>query len=415
MNYAGERIGTGTAAVVERRRGGVDQPFAALTLLLLTIGVVMVLSASYARAYYSEATGHNAAYYFMRQLGFALAGVGAMYALSLFPMRFYRRMSFIVLAGAVGLLALVPFIGVSQGDAKRWISLGFTTFQPSEIAKIGVILYFAALICKFKGRMRTVRYGILPFAGVLLVVVALLVMEPHFSAAIIIIAIGAVMLFLGGVRLYWFVGALVAAGAALGVVMTFFPYASSRISTWLDPFANTSGNGYQIVQSLYAIGSGGLFGLGLGQGRQKYLYLPEEHNDFIFPVVCEELGFVGAVIVIVLFVLFLVQGFWIAFHAENRFCTLVGIGIMAQIAWQVFCNIAVVTNTLPNTGISLPFFSSGGTSLILLLAEMGVMVNIGRNGERARLERENLHHLRDEQRKAKTIVLNTARNAQPER
>ena len=201
MNYAGERIGTGTAAVVERRRGGADQPFAALTLLLLTIGVVMVLSASYARAYYSEATGHNAAYYFMRQLGFALAGVGAMYALSLFPMRFYRRMSFIVLAGAVGLLALVPFIGVSQGDAKRWISLGFTTFQPSEIAKIGVILYFAALICKFKGRMRTVRYGILPFAGVLLVVVALLVMEPHFSAAIIIIAIGAVMLFLGGVRL----------------------------------------------------------------------------------------------------------------------------------------------------------------------------------------------------------------------
>ncbi len=243
MEYAGERIGSGAAEAVRQRRGSIDLPFAALTLLLLTIGVVMVLSASYARAYYSAATGHNAAYYFMRQLGFALAGVGAMYALSLFPMQFYRRMSFLVLAAAAGLLALVPVIGVSQGDAKRWISLGFTTFQPSEIAKIGIILYFAALICKFKGRMRTVRYGILPFAGVLLIIVALLVMEPHFSAAIIIIAIGAVMLFLGGVRLYWFVGALIAALAALGVVMTFFPYASSRITTWLDPFANTSGSG----------------------------------------------------------------------------------------------------------------------------------------------------------------------------
>ena len=171
----------------------------------------------------------------------------------------------------------------------------------------------------------------------------------------------------------------------------------------------------QTLQSLYAIGSGGVTGLGLGNSIEKQLWLPESNNDFIFAIVCEELGFVGAVLVILLFVLFLVEGFWLAFHAENRYCTLVGIGIMAQIAWQVFCNIAVVTNTLPNTGISLPFFSSGGTSLILLLAEMGVMVNIGRNGERARLERENLHHLRDEQRKAKTIVLNTARNAQPER
>ena len=379
MNYAGERIGTGMAAVVERRRGGVDQPFAALTLLLLTIGVVMVLSASYARAYYSEATGHNAAYYFMRQLGFALAGVSAMYALSLFPMRFYRRMSFIVLAGAVGLLALVPFIGVSQGDAKRWISLGFTTFQPSEIAKIGVILYFAALICKFKGRMRTVRYGILPFAGVLLVVVALLVMEPHFSAAIIIIAIGAVMLFLGGVRLYWFVGALVAAGAALGVVMTFFPYASSRISTWLDPFANTSGNGYQIVQSLYAIGSGGLFGLGLGQGRQKYLYLPEEHNDFIFPVVCEELGFVGAIAILILFALLVVRGYWLALHMRDRYSFLVTAGITTLLAIQVFLNVAVVTNLVPCTGISLPFFSYGGTALLIQLAEMGIVLSASRD------------------------------------
>ena len=379
MEYAGERIGSGAAEAVRQRRGSIDLPFAALTLLLLTIGVVMVLSASYARAYYSAATGHNAAYYFMRQLGFALAGVGAMYALSLFPMQFYRRMSFLVLAAAAGLLALVPVIGVSQGDAKRWISLGFTTFQPSEIAKIGIILYFAALICKFKGRMRTVRYGILPFAGVLLIIVALLVMEPHFSAAIIIIAIGAVMLFLGGVRLYWFVGALIAALAALGVVMTFFPYASSRITTWLDPFANTSGSGYQIVQSLYAIGSGGLFGLGLGQGRQKYLYLPEEHNDFIFPVVCEERGFVGAIAILILFALLVIRGYWLAMHMRDRYSFLVTAGITTLLAIQVILNVAVVTNLVPCTGISLPFFSYGGTALLIQLAEMGIVLSASRD------------------------------------
>lgn len=379
MEYAGERIGSGAAEAVRQRRGSIDLPFAALTLLLLTIGVVMVLSASYARAYYSAATGHNAAYYFMRQLGFALAGVGAMYALSLFPMQFYRRMSFLVLAAAAGLLALVPVIGVSQGDAKRWISLGFTTFQPSEIAKIGIILYFAALICKFKGRMRTVRYGILLFAGVLLIIVALLVMEPHFSAAIIIIAIGAVMLFLGGVRLYWFVGALIAALAALGVVMTFFPYASSRITTWLDPFANTSGSGYQIVQSLYAIGSGGLFGLGLGQGRQKYLYLPEEHNDFIFPVVCEELGFVGAIAILILFALLVIRGYWLAMHMRDRYSFLVTAGITTLLAIQVILNVAVVTNLVPCTGISLPFFSYGGTALLIQLAEMGIVLSASRD------------------------------------
>ena len=379
MEYAGERIGSGAAEAVRQRRGSIDLPFAALTLLLLTIGVVMVLSASYARAYYSAATGHNAAYYFMRQLGFALAGVGAMYALSLFPMQFYRRMSFLVLAAAAGLLALVPVIGVSQGDAKRWISLGFTTFQPSEIAKIGIILYFAALICKFKGRMRTVRYGILPFAGVLLIIVALLVMEPHFSAAIIIIAIGAVMLFLGGVRLYWFVGALIAALAALGVVMTFFPYASSRITTWLDPFANTSGSGYQIVQSLYAIGSGGLFGLGQGQGRQKYLYLPEEHNDFIFPVVCEELGFVGAIAILILFALLVIRGYWLAMHMRDRYSFLVTAGITTLLAIQVILNVAVVTNLVPCTGISLPFFSYGGTALLIQLAEMGIVLSASRD------------------------------------
>ena len=249
----------------------------------------------------------------------------------------------------------------------------------------------------------------------LLLVLALLVLEPHMSGIVLTTAIVGTILLLGGS------GGIITwgcAGVALFLLETLLKhvdsidYLQSRLDGWTQDLDRMTS---QTKQSLYAIGSGGATGLGLGNSIEKQLWLPESTNDFIFSVVCEELGFVGAVIVIVLFVLFLVQGFWIAFHAENRFCTLVGIGIMAQIAWQVFCNIAVVTNTLPNTGISLPFFSSGGTSLILLLAEMGVMVNIGRNGERARLERENLHTLREEQRKAKTIVLNTARNAQPER
>lgn len=380
MEYSATRIAPEPLRERKRAaRGSIDLPFAALTLLLLTIGVVMVLSASYARAYYSAATGHNAAYYFLRQLGFALAGTAAMFVMSRIPMSFYRRMSFPLLAVSALLLLVVPFIGVSQGDAKRWIDLGFTTFQPSEIAKVAVILYFSALICKYKGAMSTFRYGILPFAAVLGVIVGLLVLEPHFSAAIIIIGIGGVMLFLGGVKLRWFIGVGVTALAALGVIITFFPYASGRISTWLDPFANTSGDGYQIVQSLYSIGSGGLFGLGLGQGRQTYMYLPEEHNDFIFAVVCEELGFAGAVAILLLFAALIVRGYILAMHMRDRFSFLVTAGITTLLAIQVILNVAVVTNLVPCTGISLPFFSYGGTALMIQLGEMGIILSASRD------------------------------------
>ena len=380
MNYAGARLAPEPS--LERKRaaqGSIDLPFAALTLLLLTIGVVMVLSASYARAYYSASTGHNAAYYFLRQLGFPIAGTAAMFVMSRIPMSFYRRMSFPLLAVSLVLLAVVPFIGAAQGDARRWIDLGFTTFQPSEIAKLAVILYFAALICKYKSDMATFRYGILPFALVLGLIVGLLVLEPHFSAAIIIIAIGGVMLFLGGVKLRWFIGVGVTALAGLAVIITFFPYASGRISTWLDPFANTSGDGYQIVQSLYSIGSGGLFGLGLGQGRQTYMYLPEEHNDFIFAVVCEELGFAGAVAILLLFAALIVRGYILAMHMRDRYSFLVTAGITTLLAIQVILNVAVVTNLVPCTGISLPFFSYGGTALMIQLAEMGIVLSASRD------------------------------------
>jgi cell division protein FtsW len=375
MDYENTRLAdyTEDAAI---GRGSIDMPFALLTLLLLTIGVIMVLSASYARAYYG---GLKATNYFIRQLIFAVGGVGAMYLLSKFPMTFYRRISPIIMGVALITLLAVPFIGSKVNGARRWIDLGFTTFQPSEIAKVAVIMYFAALICKYKGKMKTFRYGIVPFGGILLLIIGLLVLEPHFSASIIIITIGAVMLFLGGARLFWFIGALAVVGGGLAVVMTFFPYASDRINAWRDPFSYMQGDGYQIVQSLYSIGSGGLLGLGLGQSRQKYLYLPEEHNDFIFSVVCEELGFIGAIAILILFAMLIIRGYWLAMHMRDRYSALVTAGITTLLALQVILNVAVVTNLVPSTGISLPFFSYGGTALLIQLAEMGVILSAARD------------------------------------
>ena len=249
---------------------------------------------------------------------------------------------------------------------------------------------------------------------VLVLVVALLIMEPHMSGIVLTVAVvGTILLLSGSGGVLTWAGAITA-GTLLETLLSHvdsIPYLQKRLDGWTQDLSQMTD---QTVQSLYAIGSGGLKGLGLGNSVEKQLWLPESTNDFIFSVVCEELGFIGAVLIIVLFVLFIVQGLLIAYKAENLYCTMVGIGIMAQIAWQVFCNIAVVTNTLPNTGISLPFFSSGGTSLILLLAEMGVMVNIGRNGERARQERRRAHEEQEARRKEKTIDLASARKARAE-
>lgn len=381
MRYDSARL-TGFSAVgVKERRAGFDTPFFLLVILLLSMGVVMVLSASYARAYYDPGniTGGNAAYYFVRQLLFALLGTGAMLLASKLPMGFYRRYSFHFLAFAVVLLMLVPLIGVKVNGSRRWLGVGGLTLQPSELAKLAVILSFSVLICRMRDKMKTFRYGILPFAAILCLIVGLLVLEPHFSASIIIIAVGGVMLFLGGVRLGWFIGAALTAGGALGVLLAFFPYASSRITTWRDPFSSSSDEGYQIVQSLYSIGSGGLSGLGLGGSRQKFLYLPEEHNDFIFAVVCEELGFIGAALILALFALLILRGYWIALHCRDRYDFLVCAGISTLLAIQVFLNVAVVTNLVPCTGISLPLFSYGGTALLIQLGEMGIILSASRN------------------------------------
>ena len=380
MRYDSARL-AGLSNVSERRRPAFDGPFFLLTLLLLCAGVIMVLSASYPRAWYDpgHVTGGNAAYYFVRQLVFALLGLAAMWLASRLPMEFYRRWAFPFLGFTLVLLMLVPVIGVKANGSRRWLGVGGLTLQPSELAKLAVILSFAALICRTGERMCSFRRGILPFAGILAAVVGLLVLEPHFSASVIILAIGAVMLFLGGVRLGWFAGAFGAAGAGLALLLTFFPYASSRINTWRDPFSDTSDRGYQIVQSLYTVGSGGLSGLGLGGSRQKFLYLPEEHNDFIFSVVCEELGFIGATLILCLFSLLILRGFWIAFHCRDRFSFLTVCGITSLLAIQVFLNVAVVTNLLPCTGISLPMFSYGGTALLIQLGELGIVLSASRD------------------------------------
>ena len=378
MDYSRSRLSEPTQEAVPAGKRSMDAPFFLLTVLLLTVGVIMVLSASYARAYYSEATSHSATYYFSRQLVFAVTGVAIMLVLSRFPVGFYRRISIPLLLFAVVMLVLVKVGGVEANGARRWFQIGGITFQPSEIAKAAVILFDARLVCRFGPRMKTFRWGVLPFGAVAVLIVGLLVLEPHLSASIIILLITAVMMFLGGTRLIWFAlggGAVAFAGYFAIQVLD---YSSKRISAWMDPFADTSDTGYQIVQSLYAIGSGGLGGLGLGGSRQKYLYLPEEHNDFIFSVVCEELGFIGATLILILFSLLIARGFYLTIHCRSRFGFLVCGGLTSLLAFQVLLNVAVVTNLVPCTGISLPFFSYGGTALVLQLAEMGVILSVSR-------------------------------------
>lgn len=384
-------------------RGPVDIPFLLLTLLLLGIGVVMVLSASYASAYYDvkKITGGNATYFFTRQLAFAVAGVGAMYIVSRLPMRFFRRISGLTMLIALVLLLAVLVVGHVSGGGRRWIYLGGVSIQPSEIAKIAVILYFATLICRSGNYMGTFRYGILPFVLILAVIVGLLVMEPHFSASIIILLLGAVMMFIGGTRLVVFILGLIAGGGLFAVMLLASNYASSRITTWRDPFSDTSDAGWQIVQSLYAVGSGGLFGLGLGQSRQKYLYLPEEHNDFIFSIICEELGFIGALLILALFALLIIRGYWIAMHSRDRYSFLVVTGVTSLLAIQVFLNVAVCTNLIPCTGISLPFFSYGGTALLMQLAEMGIILSASRDIPEKKVIRK---RKRTELRRGETVV-----------
>lgn len=340
-------------------------------------GLVMLFSASYAYDMYHEG---NSFYHIERQLIFAVLGVVAMIAISFIDYRLLIKFSLAIYAVTIILLIVVLFMPRMNG-AKRWINLGFTTFQPSEIAKFAVVVMFARWIDLYYSKMETFKYGILPFAVILAPIILLMVLEPHLSGTVLILSISAIMMLIGGTKLKWFgIAALIIAGVLAIVVMIpgAIPYAMGRIEHWRNPFLDPLGEGYQTIQSLYAIGTGGLLGRGIGMSRQKHLYIPEPHNDFIFAIVCEELGFVGAVIIILLFVLLIWRGFVIAMRSRDKFGFMLAIGLVSQVGIQALFNIAVVTNTFPNTGISMPFFSSGGTSLVMLLAEMGVVLSVSR-------------------------------------
>ena len=358
-------------------RGMLDMPFLVLTVLLVIIGVIMMFSASYASAYATEGTS---TYYFARQGLFAVAGIGIMLFVSRLNYQMWRVLSRPILLVTMAIMLITPIFGLTGGGATRWIRIGSIRFQPSEVAKLAVIMSYAQLIARYKDRMKTFR-GLLPFIGILGVMVVALLFQSHLSGIIITCAVAAAMLFMGGVQLRWFalgIGAI----ALLGVIyLSTMGYAADRITAWLDPWSDPQDTGFQIIQSLYAIGSGGLMGLGLGRSRQKYQYLPEEHNDYIFPIVCEELGFVGAVVIILLFMMLIIRGYWIAMHAKDRFGALLVGGISTLMALQVFFNIGVVTNFLPATGISLPFFSYGGTALLIQLFEMGLVLSVSRQSD----------------------------------
>lgn len=362
-------------------KGMLDVPFLVLVLLLVCIGLIMMFSASYARAYFK--TG-NSTYYFIRQAGFAAFGLGAMYLASRINCHIWQAFAKLVYAVAVVLLLGVLVMGETSHGAKRWIRIAGQQFQPSEIAKFAIVCMFASMVAKYKEKMKEFRYGVVPFAGVLLVVLALVALEKHLSAIMIIGLVAVIMMFVGGTQKRWLALGVGAALVFVLVYITVMGYAGDRVSAWLDPEADPGDTGYQIVQSQYAIGSGGLFGLGFGKGRQKYLYLPEEHNDYIFAIVCEELGFVGALGIIALFALLIIRGYWISLHAPDRFSTMLGVGLTSLLAVQVILNMAVVSNLLPSTGVALPFFSYGGTTLLMNLGEMGILMSISRWSSSAR-------------------------------
>ena len=381
-------------------RGPLDLPFLMLTMLLLGIGLIMMFSASYATAYYDPDVS-TPLFYIIRQGMFAAAGVAIMYFVSQINYQSFRGLSVLLLIGSIVLLVLVliPGVGVKINGARRWLRMGLVfgpTYQPSEIVKVAVILFFAARLSKRDTRKkpkwsRRTTLGrflnflekigfieLVPYGAILLLIAGLMLKEPHMSGTILVLAGGAAVLFAAGIHMGWFAAGISLVGGALWLIITATPYMTARINLWQDPWSDPLGAGFQTIQSLLAIGSGGLLGLGLGKSRQKFLYVPEPENDFVFPIVVEELGFIGGTIVIVLFMLLILRGYWLALHARDKFGALTIVGIISLLAVQVFLNIGVVTNLIPNTGISLPFFSYGGTALMIQLAEMGIVLSVSR-------------------------------------
>lgn len=361
----------------------IDFVLLVVVFIMLALGIVMVMSAS---APTSLSKTGNSYKYVKTQAFSACLGIVAMVVISHIDYRIYKKFDWIIYGVVLALLASVAVIGTEDGGAKRWIDLGFINFQPSEIAKIGLIIFYASLLTKQKDKIREMKGGFLYPIALLLPVIAILVgIQNHLSATLLIIMIVSIMMLMAGSRIkYFFAFGIpsVAAGAtglyAVAKITGKGLFRIKRLISFLDPFADATGDGWQVVQSLYAIGSGGLFGVGLGNSTQKYAYIPEAHNDFIFSIIAEELGFLGCTVVIILFALFIWRGIIIAMKAPDMFGSLIAVGITSMVGLQAIINIAVVTSSMPNTGMPLPFFSYGGTSLLILLASVGVLLNISR-------------------------------------
>ena len=373
-----------------RRTGDtVDYPFLILVLLLLTVGLTMLYSASYAQSEYD--TGYEiSTKYLQKQGACALIGLAAMFFFSRIPARTWYRLAWALYGVSIVLLLSVLVIGQKVNGAKRWINLAGVQFQPSEVAKFTMIVLFARLTRLFGQDAKRFRYGVLGFGGALMGILVPLALEKHLSAIMLMGMVAVVMMFVAGTSPKWLAAGAAAAAVFVVIYISFMGYAGDRVTAWLHPEQDPGDTGYQILQSLYAIGSGGLFGLGFGKSRQKYLYLPFQYNDYIFAICCEELGLIGALAIIALFAVTILRGYWIALHAADRFSTVLAAGLVTLIAVQTILNLCVVTNLLPSTGIALPFFSYGGTALAVNLGEMGIVLQISRYRNHRKLQEEPL-------------------------
>ena len=365
-------------------KGGFDVTFFAAVLALMTIGLVMLFSASYPYAY--QKYNGDSYYFFKRQLIFAVLGVIVMIVVSKINYKWVKIIEKPLFVVTIFLLVLVLFYHVNLDDRsedfKRWIPLGPITLQPSDIAKFSLVLTLSAYIGKYRKYMQRLTYGVL-FPGLIIGLFCVLIyLENHLSCTVLMFMIGITLMFCGGTRWQWFVGGLCVVGAVAFVIIknpdVLPSYQADRIRAWTDKTFQPLGLRWQTNNSLYAIGSGGFFGVGLGNSKQKYLYVSEPQNDFIFSIVCEELGFLGAVVILALFALLFWRGIKIAQRCDDKYAALVVIGIVSQVAIQTLFNVLVVTDTFPNTGIALPFFSYGGTALLMLCFEMGVVLSVSR-------------------------------------
>lgn len=367
----------------------VDYPFLILVLLLLTVGLTMLYSASSAQSQYD--TGYAISTRYLQKQGVcAIVGLGAMYAFSRIPVGLWHRLAWPMYGASIVLLLLVLAAGQEVNGARRWITIAGIQFQPSEVAKFTMIVLFARLTRRFGPEAKKFRFGVLGFGTALLGILVPLALEKHLSAILLMGMVAVVMMYVAGTNPKWLLAGAAAAAVFVIVYIRFMGYAGDRVTAWLHPEADPGDTGYQILQSLYAIGSGGVFGLGFGKSRQKYLYLPFQYNDYIFAICCEELGLLGALAIIALFAAMIFRGYWIALHGADRFSTVLASGLVTLIAVQTLLNLCVVTNLLPSTGIALPFFSYGGTALAVNLGEMGIVLQISRYRNHRKIQEEPL-------------------------